>query len=454
VDVDDAAERFCGESARPPRAFLNVVDLLPSFSEIMSFRAVAALALLLAVASASDPHSFFSSLRFFSANLPACTTSNEFLLVVGDVGVSHARVLFEPLCSSAESTRSRIKIRSPKLRAYADLSVTPGRTNVLQIDDLLPSTAYNISFDKHKVTFVTLPRGSSASSPVPASVDPVKLIFVSCDRWLEDGDSAFAEVIARQEGDRFGMVHMGDQVYADVVVRHAQAHGFVDSTNATLYYAGALHAFRDLYRRSWSRSTMRRVLRVGAHFMLPDDHDISNNLDPRMWHDRTKRPSEYHLSHVLESGSAVKIAIAAGRQAYYEYQYQLQFDWSADQDPLVPSSQHNLNSSLSCTPVHDNAPNSVHLNPSLISVQGNTIRISAQPLNVNAAAAAEPSVPTIQHQGRNPFPAYFARRFGATGVVFLDLRFQRTFFSSDVSPLLGDDQLDFVRHAIKVPSKF
>jgi hypothetical protein len=49
--------------------------------------------------------------------------------------------------------------------------------------------------------------------------------------------------------------------------------------------------FRDLYRYSWSRDAMKTILRHGAHWMLPDDHDIINNAD------------EHMLKHMVEARS-------------------------------------------------------------------------------------------------------------------------------------------------------
>jgi hypothetical protein len=40
--------------------------------------------------------------------------------------------------------------------------------------------------------------------------------------------------------------------------------------------------FRWMYRFSWSRPVMARILARGAHWMMPDDHDIANNADGHM----------------------------------------------------------------------------------------------------------------------------------------------------------------------------
>ena len=71
-------------------------------------------------------------------------------------------------------------------------------------------------------------------------------------QWLEDADAEFVKVLAKNEADRFGMVHLGDQLYADAVARFAATLSVPDNDSAHAVYAGALVAFRDLYRCIWS----------------------------------------------------------------------------------------------------------------------------------------------------------------------------------------------------------
>lgn len=435
-----------------------------------------ALAVMLAILVRLDAAdtSAFAAMHAFSDALPPCQNASDFLLVVGDVSSTSARILFEPLCAPTSSTpaaavHARLKIRSPTLRLLGELRVTPGWPRVLHVSDLAPSTPYNISFDKHKVTFSTLPSVSERGTSNETSA-PLKLLFVSCDRWLEDADNSFVEVLVKNEAERFGVVHIGDQIYADAITRHAASLPRVhDAHSIDIAYAGALAAFRDMYRRAWSRSIMKRVLRVGAHYMLPDDHDVTNNLDPRVWLPNATR-SDKLASRLLSSGAVTHVAIAAGRQAFFEYQYQLQSDWQAEHDALALSESASAALPatalqvlpLALTAMASENSISVRLSADAVRVNGNTAHVSARQLLPSATASTTAAAATAAATGSaavlgsatsaqtTPFPAYFARQLGAAGILFLDLRFQRTFHASLEHSLLGLDQLTFVRQTIQV----
>ncbi|RHY27097.1 hypothetical protein DYB32_007051 [Aphanomyces invadans] len=97
----------------------------------------------------------------------------------------------------------------------------------------------------------------------------------------------------------YGSVHMGDQIYADSILRTLQ-----DAT-----YNVIVNAFRAMYRRGFGRPLAQRVLRHGAHYMQMDDHDVINNWSRDTW-----------IKH--------NAFVRAGLQVFYEYQYQLLQDWS------------------------------------------------------------------------------------------------------------------------------
>lgn len=140
----------------------------------------------------------------------------------------------------------------------------------------------------------------------------LRVTTVSCDRDADGkGDNAFVEQIAHdvsraRDGsylDRNSVpaydyvAHIGDQVYADSLARSLGNASFAES----------LQALRGLYHTSWSRRSMRRLMRYGSHEMLPDDHDAVNNLGP---------------SHFAPGSSGQGFAAAALR-AIQEFQLQL-----------------------------------------------------------------------------------------------------------------------------------
>jgi hypothetical protein len=268
------------------------------------------------------------------------------------------------------------------------------------------------------------------------------------------------QVMWKNEADRFGMVHMGDQVYADALTPFA---------NAT--FQELLLAFRTLYRDNWSRSTMQSILRSGAHYMLPDDHEVVNNLDARQWQGSSHTvPNPPDATDAIpvpidspawcalsQQQQAVHSALArmpranlvlAGRQTFYEYQYALQADY-------MPSVDHLVHPSVIEDAAWRIATNAAHVTiirarTAYVSVTTGAASYTAlvpptQPMNEFVAPGiACPTALVVA----NPFPVFFTRRVGATGLVFLDLRFQRTFFPDDASPLLGADQMAYVTAAL------
>jgi hypothetical protein len=59
--------------------------------------------------------------------------------------------------------------------------------------------------------------------------------------------------------------------------------------------------FRWLYRHAWSRAAMSAVLRVGAHWMVPDDHDLVNNADAGLNNVTGEWPADPTCSRVSPS---------------------------------------------------------------------------------------------------------------------------------------------------------
>ena len=90
-----------------------------------------------------------------------------------------------------------------------------------------------------------------------------------------------------------------DQVYADPLFRSFTGKESFDEL---------LAAFRRIYVKTWTTAPLRQVLRNGVNWMIPDDHDFTNNADSWML--------TSHLAQLL----------LAGKRAFQEYQLQLRVD--------------------------------------------------------------------------------------------------------------------------------
>jgi hypothetical protein len=114
--------------------------------------------------------------------------------------------------------------------------------------------------------------------------DKVHRVFaLSCDRWNDDGDDGmWASFVAREglgwqwrdKSYSFAVgaqehantasttfLHMGDQVYMDDVVREILADGKAWSLGRMM------GRYREYYRMSWTRASMRLALRTGSHLL-------------------------------------------------------------------------------------------------------------------------------------------------------------------------------------------
>lgn len=126
-------------------------------------------------------------------------------------------------------------------------------------------------------------------------IDQHRVYVVSCDRWSEDGDDGtWAALLAREdlgsgspgnawerrkaldslvqrmpdgssdtsnEAASATFAHLGDQVYMD-----AAAAGIL-ARSSRLSVPEMVVIFRQYYRTAWTRPTMQKILRFGAHYL-------------------------------------------------------------------------------------------------------------------------------------------------------------------------------------------
>eukprot|EP00051_Salpingoeca_urceolata_P017531 m.239724 g.239724 ORF g.239724 m.239724 type:complete len:590 (+) comp18981_c2_seq3:1959-3728(+) len=249
------------------------------------------------------------------------------LLVVGTVTDTSARVLHEAL--SPELVGSTLNVRAVATTrvkgADNDGSPNPGpvitlaaRAQVVQVEGLNPCSEYVVDFVQKldgsndndsdnvlgSVTFRTQGAGPTGGCPAgeDGQGDHWSFVAVSCDRHADfPYDTGFKSVLATRVNTAPGidlMVHLGDQIYADRLVKRFRNASFEDS----------LEAFRDLYRTGWGTAAMSAILRRGSHWMVPDDHDVMNALQPGT------------------VDTDLGTYTAAGLRAVLEYQIQLNVD--------------------------------------------------------------------------------------------------------------------------------
>jgi hypothetical protein len=207
----------------------------------------------------------------------ACLVSagwGGFLAAVGSCQADSCRLLYE-----GDAARVLRIVGLPDLV----LPATKGAPQVHVVRGLRSAIAYSGMLGDVPVRFVTAGKAS-------------RVAFVSCNRGVKDRDFDMYEELARTERDL--TVHLGDQVYVDSLWKHVKG-------NET--FTQLLKAIRGVYRRSWE--PIVGALLSSSNVMIPDDHEVINNLDAR-----------------ARRSPATDLFVRAARQAFYEYQYALHAD--------------------------------------------------------------------------------------------------------------------------------
>jgi hypothetical protein len=236
---------------------------------------------------------------------------DQLLLVVGDVDDSSARILHETL---NKTTIDRVvhlyeAIDVNSIQYVRSYSIQlEDRPKVLHLTQLKQDRNYLVLFSEVtnyelKTNINELYSQSVVQfKTISTQRTNLKILALSCNRYFEDHDHTMLVQLVENESDRDGIVHLGDQVYADRVYHEIKRM----NTTPSLHQVEEL--FRRVYRKTWGHGVMQNILRSGANWMLPDDHDFVNNLG---------------MTHVNSNDPITQSLVQAGRKVYYEYQYQL-----------------------------------------------------------------------------------------------------------------------------------
>jgi hypothetical protein len=238
----------------------------------------------------------FLLLIVFVLSSVSCSELSEepLVIVVGHVDATSARVLIDrgPGPAGNLLVGSRGKARLPDA---TEIEFTIGASpRVLQLNNLFPNTNHVVKIRVRDV----LDTEVSFKTVAPLSDG---FLVASCNRVLEDRDVTTLKEISKLKNQEnpTAMVHLGDQVYCDYVPKLALK-------QEDVRYEWIVEQFRECYRKTWGIGIMQSILRSGANWMLPDDHEVINNVSPEMLNDPVK-----------------SLIIKAGMQVFKEYQFSL-----------------------------------------------------------------------------------------------------------------------------------
>uniref|UniRef100_H3GQD9 PhoD-like phosphatase metallophosphatase domain-containing protein n=1 Tax=Phytophthora ramorum TaxID=164328 RepID=H3GQD9_PHYRM len=289
------------------------------------------------------------------------TIGDSLLLVVGDVTSSSARILYDQVPTS--TTKLRVRVYNTMAHTQEELSHSTAdqtlelslsgleeRPRVVGLRDLEPGRRYVVQFEADESTETATALFHTAREENGEATGEVwtdRVVVVSCDRYVDDHDDVLMERLASDveahddavgaSSVHFGMAHLGDQIYADagessIKVVPFPAKEMEDPKQKRARFEAVLAQFRAIYRETFGRKAAQRVLRIGAHWMLPDDHEIINNFNHELIQKAFKGPQNSLLSEEeRERLVALQLHCRAGLQAYYEFQYQLyhEFPWDS-----------------------------------------------------------------------------------------------------------------------------
>ncbi|KAL4102378.1 hypothetical protein PRIC1_006123 [Phytophthora ramorum] len=356
------------------------------------------------------------------------TIGDSLLLVVGDVTSSSARILYDQVPTS--TTKLRVRVYNTMAHTQEELSHSTAdqtlelslsgleeRPRVVGLRDLEPGRRYVVQFEADESTETATALFHTAREENGEATGEVwtdRVVVVSCDRYVDDHDDVLMERLASDveahddavgaSSVHFGMAHLGDQIYADagessIKVVPFPAKEMEDPKQKRARFEAVLAQFRAIYRETFGRKAAQRVLRIGAHWMLPDDHEIINNFNHELIQKAFKGPQNSLLSEEeRERLVALQLHCRAGLQAYYEFQYQLYHEFPWDSVDFLEDSLGDI----------------------------------------------------IQ-----AYPVYFAVELQRLKLLFMDVRFERSFFDApeDLPKLVGNDQRQFLDGKLQTWSK-
>ncbi|DBA02757.1 TPA: hypothetical protein N0F65_010685 [Lagenidium giganteum] len=304
------------------------------------------------------------------ATLALAVEASELLLIVGQVTTSTARILVDRLPPDTRALLVRVRGstgRTEPLVFHVEQQLTvpvpptdddnqdDQRPFVVALDHLAPDRVYVVAFSLNGD--VTDDDGGGhgdvvrfRSAPVSPASSDTRVLVVSCDRSIDDNDDTLWLRIARDQDVHadtyFGMAHLGDQIYADsgsaqVTPGQLNQQERADPVVLRSRYNVIVAQYRAIYRQTFGRPVMQRVLRRGAHWMIPDDHEVINNFN----YERVQRvlyaapATDDERSNDL---AALALLYRAGLQTVYEYQFQLQSDVPWQQIDFLTAPLHEI----------------------------------------------------------------------------------------------------------------
>eukprot|EP01012_Entosiphon_sulcatum_P063548 TRINITY_DN9115_c0_g1_i1.p1 TRINITY_DN9115_c0_g1~~TRINITY_DN9115_c0_g1_i1.p1 ORF type:complete len:1163 (-),score=165.57 TRINITY_DN9115_c0_g1_i1:14-3502(-) len=360
-----------------------------------------------------------------AATLPSSSVHIIVGPVVGEVTATSAIILLE--VDSTCSVGVHLLKGNEEVRSL-HLDFPPQRPHAFCLSDLDPGTSYEVLFSN--VARADIRDRTARFRTLPEQPSQVRIVALSCDNpaamQLGDVDlwERILEWVDRDEVDV--VLHLGDQVYTAGVCDEclkalAESHGgpHVERRAEEI----VVDHLRDLYRKSWNRPAVRRVLASTSHIMTWGDGDIAPDFTAS-W------PAIYPAS---VSARFVQIS----RRIYREYQRQL-WDLSSTTRPEAPS----------VTAISQQLRRQLLLRGRDMTAHGNLHSLGGENFEITTVESQMLS----EHEGNEePQSEFHFHRWGNVGLFCMDVRGNRVSALGRPlprNPRIGDTQWAALQHAL------
>lgn len=240
--------------------------------------------------------------------------------VVGEVTETTARVVVQPASPGLVRVVLTPSGGGPPVAAQAQSTATDPVVG-LHLTGLQPATTYALAV--HVDGAPVADRTGRVRTRDPGATQR-RLLAVSCNFTVRQGNSRLWREIADRHvlpGAVDGILHIGDQIYADDTFGQAM-HDMRGVVPTAGHEADVASRFRRLYAYAWNYPATREVLANTSNLMVWDDHELRNGWGSHD-EDRTPGTREHWVGTVA-------------RRVFQEFQRQL---WGP-RDMTVPHEAH------------------------------------------------------------------------------------------------------------------
>lgn len=227
--------------------------------------------------------------------MSSSSTTNNPVVVLGNVGTKHACFLISTDASTADPLTYLFEVRCPDIYwkyrdsetgdiSYCDYIqgvVKIDRVKTVTIHKLLEGRVHEIRwFDYYKNDDTGEMRKILITRHTFSTIPPRRIAFASCDFMDADTKNSLWNNVAAYRPDL--MYHIGDNIYGDAAFKTSVKMNVMEFNSG-----GCRLLYETEYRRTWHRWS--NTLMDTSHRFIMDDHDITDGSHCSSFNRRTRQ---------------------------------------------------------------------------------------------------------------------------------------------------------------------